>query len=475
MPSRARTGRTTCRCSTTAYHIMAGLGTILAAVMGLSLLLLWRGRLFRTRWLLWLIMLSAPFPYIATTAGWMTAELGRQPWLVYGLLRTADGISPLVHSGNALFTLLGFLGLYLLLGLLFLFLMLETITTWAGSGRAPAGNPRRLRTDGLVSERRYAWKHFGMSAVTVMLAIYVVLDGFDFGVGILYPFVARTEQERRMALASIGPMFNGNEVWLIAAGGLLFFAFPKAYAAGFSGFYLALIIVLWLLMFRGLALELRSHLDHPLWRQLCDVTFSGASLLLAIVFGAALGNLIRGVPLNRDGYFFVALWTDFLTGPEPGHSGLVHRAHGARECRDPGLAWSQLSRDENEGRPLCAGRGRGKTDGLVGAWKCGAGQAWDHVRTAGSSAQLYRPSGGLYLSRRRGDRACRDARAATTAARRCSIHDLEPVHPCNARKCRLGLLSQHPDRDDGPGKQSHDLQRHRRTPTACKSGSCGLS
>ena len=159
---------------------------------------------------------------------------------------------------------------------------------------------------------------FWYVAVTVMLAVFVVLDGFDFGVGIIYLFVARTEQERRMALASIGPMFNGNEVWLIVAGGLLFFAFPKAYAAGFSGFYLALILVLWLLMFRGLALELRSHVDHPLWRQLCDVIFSGASLLLAFVFGAALGNLIRGVPLNREGYFFVALWTDFSTGPEPG-------------------------------------------------------------------------------------------------------------------------------------------------------------
>ncbi len=110
-----------------AYHIMAGLGSILAAVSGLSLLLLWRGTLFRTPWLLWLLMFCAPFPYIATTAGWMTTELGRQPWLVYGLLRTADGTSPLVHSGNALFTLLGFLGLYLLLGLLFLFLILETI------------------------------------------------------------------------------------------------------------------------------------------------------------------------------------------------------------------------------------------------------------------------------------------------------------------------------------------------------------
>jgi len=159
---------------------------------------------------------------------------------------------------------------------------------------------------------------FWYGAVTVMLAVYVVLDGFDFGVGIVYPFVAKTEANRRMALASIGPVWNGNEVWLIAAGGLLFFAFPKAYAAGFSGFYLALIIVLWLLIARGLALELRSHLDHVLWRKFWDVAFTGASLLLAIVFGAAVGNLIRGVPLNQDGYFFVALWTDFMTGPEPG-------------------------------------------------------------------------------------------------------------------------------------------------------------
>ena len=159
---------------------------------------------------------------------------------------------------------------------------------------------------------------FWYGIVTWMLAMYVVLDGYDFGVGVLYPFVARTETERRMVLASIGPVWKGNEVWLVASGGVLFFAFPKAYAAGFSGFYLALIMVLWLLIFRGLALGLRSHLDHQLWRQFWDLAFSSASLLLAIVFGAALGNLIRGVPLNREGYFFVALWTDFSTGPEPG-------------------------------------------------------------------------------------------------------------------------------------------------------------
>jgi cytochrome d ubiquinol oxidase subunit II len=152
----------------------------------------------------------------------------------------------------------------------------------------------------------------------LMLAVYVVLDGFDFGVGMVYPFVVRTEAERRTAITSIGPVWNGNEVWLIAAAAVLFFAYPKAYASGFSGFYLALILVLWLLIFRGLALELRSHVDHVLWKQGWDAAFTTASLLLAVVFGAALGNLIRGVPLNHDGYFFVPFWTDFLTGPEPG-------------------------------------------------------------------------------------------------------------------------------------------------------------
>jgi len=141
---------------------------------------------------------------------------------------------------------------------------------------------------------------FWYMAVTLMLGMYVVLDGYDFGVGLVYPLVTRTEEERLTALGAIGPVWNGNEVWLIASGGLLFLAFPKAYAAGFSGFYLALIIVLWLFIARGLALELRSHVDHVLWKQVCDAAFCSASVLLAIVFGAALGNLIRGVPLNQD-------------------------------------------------------------------------------------------------------------------------------------------------------------------------------
>jgi cytochrome d ubiquinol oxidase subunit I len=109
------------------YHIMVGLGTLFIAVTALGAYLLWRRRLFTSRPVLWVLMLAFPFPYIANTAGWMTAELGRQPWLVYNLLRTADGTSTMVSAGNSLFTLLGFLGMYFLIGVLFLFLVLRLI------------------------------------------------------------------------------------------------------------------------------------------------------------------------------------------------------------------------------------------------------------------------------------------------------------------------------------------------------------
>jgi cytochrome d ubiquinol oxidase subunit I len=110
-----------------AYHIMVGLGTLMVAVMGLSVLFLWRRRLYSSAPLLWILMLSIPFPYIATTAGWMTAELGRQPWLIYGLMRTINGASPNVSAGNGLFSLLGFMGMYMVLGILFLFMVAREV------------------------------------------------------------------------------------------------------------------------------------------------------------------------------------------------------------------------------------------------------------------------------------------------------------------------------------------------------------
>ncbi len=147
--------------------------------------------------------------------------------------------------------------------------------------------------------------------VAFMLTMYVLLDGFDLGAGIIHLFAARTNTERRFILRAIGPVWDGNEVWLIAAGGTLFFAFPLLYASSFSGFYLPLIIVLWLLMVRGMAIELRSRITSPVWASFWDGMFFLGSALLAIFFGAALGNVIRGVPLNPQGYFFEALWTDF--------------------------------------------------------------------------------------------------------------------------------------------------------------------
>ena len=154
--------------------------------------------------------------------------------------------------------------------------------------------------------------------VGLMLIAYVVLDGFDLGAGIIQPLVAKTDRERQLVLRSIGPVWDGNEVWLLAAGGALYFAFPLLYASSFSGFYLPLTIVLWLLMLRGAGVELRSHIDNPLWRTFFDFIFTVSSLLLAVFFGAAMGNVVRGVPLNSEGYFFEALWTDFRVGPQPG-------------------------------------------------------------------------------------------------------------------------------------------------------------
>ncbi len=151
-----------------------------------------------------------------------------------------------------------------------------------------------------------------------VLATYVVLDGFDFGVGILHLFVAKTDAERKQVLASIGPVWDGNEVWLLVAGGTMFFAFPKLLAVALSGFYLPIMIVLWLILFRALGIELRHQMHDSLWVQFWDACFFLASLLLAIFFGAALGNVVRGVPLTAEGTFFEPLWTNFLLGPETG-------------------------------------------------------------------------------------------------------------------------------------------------------------
>src|SRR5271165_4548180 len=125
--------------------------------------------------------------------------------------------------------------------------------------------------------------------VAVMVAAYVVLDGFDLGAGVIYLAAARTADERKKIMRAIGPVWDGNEVWLLAAGAALYFAFPLLYASSFSGFYLPLMMVLWLLMLRAIGIEFRAHIDEPLWQGFFDVVFNVSSVLLCIFFGAALG------------------------------------------------------------------------------------------------------------------------------------------------------------------------------------------
>ncbi len=156
--------------------------------------------------------------------------------------------------------------------------------------------------------------------VSVMLTVYVVLDGFDLGAGAVHLFVAHDDGERRTVLAAIGPVWDGNEVWLIAGGGALFLAFPVAYAVGFSGFYLPLVLALWLMVLRGVSIEVRSHVENPLWHSFWDFVFALGSTLLAIILGAALGNVIRGVPLDERGSFSLGLFDSFLPGL---HSGVL--------------------------------------------------------------------------------------------------------------------------------------------------------
>ena len=139
--------------------------------------------------------------------------------------------------------------------------------------------------------------------IGVLLVGYAILDGFDLGVGMLHLFIAKKDSERRILLNSIGPVWDGNEVWLLTGGGAIFAAFPKVYATVFSGFYLALILLLTALILRAVSLEFRSKLESTRWRAAWDSAFAIGSFLPALLFGVAIGNVMRGVPLASDGEF----------------------------------------------------------------------------------------------------------------------------------------------------------------------------
>ena len=153
--------------------------------------------------------------------------------------------------------------------------------------------------------------------IAIVLAVFFILDGYDFGTGIIHLFLAKKEEDKEVIAKSAGLFWDSNEVWLVVAGGMLFMAFPTFYASVFSGFYLPLIIVLWLIIFRAIGLEFRSQFNFQIWKDIWDTSFGVSSLLLALFFGIALGNIVRGVNLGgveneislyEGHYFFLPLW-----------------------------------------------------------------------------------------------------------------------------------------------------------------------
>jgi len=160
------------------------------------------------------------------------------------------------------------------------------------------------------------------TVVSFMLIAYVILDGRNFGAGILHCFVARTPEERRQVIAAMGPLWSWHEVWLVGFGGALVAVFPRLMASAFSGYYLALILILWCLILRGVSIEVGGHINDRLWQGFWDFVFVLSNFLLAILFGAAAGNVARGAPLDADGNFSMPFFTDFGVR---GHVGLLDR------------------------------------------------------------------------------------------------------------------------------------------------------
>src|SRR3989440_4659540 len=159
------------------------------------------------------------------------------------------------------------------------------------------------------------------AVVSFTLIVYIVLDGRNFGAGMLQWFVAKTPEERRQVIAAIGPLWTWHEVWLLGFGGTLIAIFPRLMASAFAGYYLALFLILWCLILRGVSLEVGGHINDHLWQAYWDFNFVLSNLLLAILFGAAAGNVARGVPVDAQGNFSMAFFTNFAS--VHGHVGLL--------------------------------------------------------------------------------------------------------------------------------------------------------
>ena len=296
--------------------------------------------------------------------------------------------------------------------------------------------------------------------VAVMIAVYVVLDGFDSArESFTCWWRAPTPNAARWSSA-IGPVWDGNEVWLLAGGGTLYFAFPALYASSFSGFYLPLMIVLWLLILRGIAIEFRHHIEAGCGGP-CGMRYScGASVLLAVFFGAALGNVVRGVPLDAAGYFFLPLWTDLNVGIEPGHSRLVHDPGGSDGAGGARLAWIALGGAEEWRESWGRSRTGARAGGTAVVGGGGARDGADRGQFCGAAAAARKLRAGTLGLRvpglgRRG--AAGDSPEPRGGGRVAGLPMLQRIHRRTPDQRRVWRLSESPDGHDG---SSYSLTVH---------------
>ena len=260
--------------------------------------------------LLWATFLSFPLPFIATLTGWFTAEVGRQPWTIYGVLRTADAMTPFLSAREATISLVVFCAVYLFIfafGTFYVYRLLlagpvgnlDTPARRGGPHPADVGRTTRRHCPGPSDRWRIAMIDFWVAILAVSVLLYVLLDGFDLGVGMLFG-CARDAARRDAMLGAVAPVWDGNETWLVVTGVVLWGAFPPVYATLLSAFYLPLLAMLAGLILRGVAFEFRHQAQRG--RVIWDWSFAAGSFIATFIQGTAVGALVEGLPIRNGQY-----------------------------------------------------------------------------------------------------------------------------------------------------------------------------
>ena len=293
-----------------AFRLMVGIGMLmlLIAIVG-QVLMRWDGRLFRSDGFLRLCQWTAPLGFIAVIAGWVVTEVGRQPWTVYGLMRTADSVSPSLTGTDVAISLALYVIVYLVMyptGIAFMAGLVRrgpaggrgSVARSRAAGRGVRSNAPASKAATEAKERIMVLDLVPIWTVLIGLAVfyYVVFDGFDLGVGILYGF-ARSEDDRALMMNSIAPIWDGNETWLIFGGIGLLAVFPLAFAIIIPAVYFPIAIMLLALVFRGVAFEFRFK--RPALRRFWDRAFAAGSSLATFAQGVVLGTFIEGFNVRR--------------------------------------------------------------------------------------------------------------------------------------------------------------------------------